>query len=153
MANCCFSFWLESSLRSKAYRNDQLWKTSIESHVVKHIYTYTHTYSTVHTYIHKWTSCMAFTMKYSRTRNRAPTLVVVLRNSLQFWIRNLVERNVRRTRNLRIMAGNHIPYFEALKKMQGLFKSTENHILAWLLHLQLHAPLFRFQKHLNLTWF
>jgi len=37
--------------------------------------------------------------------------------------------------------------------MQGLFKSTENHILAWLLHLQLHAPLFRFQKHLNLTWF
>ena len=39
--------------------------------------------------------------------------------------------------------------------MQGLFKSTENHILAWLLHLQLklHAPLFRFQKHLHLTWF
>ena len=33
--------------------------------------------------------------------------------------------------------------------MQGLFKSTENHILAWLLHLQLRAPLFRFQKHLN----
>jgi len=93
------------------------------------------------------------TMKHSRTRNRAPTLVVVLRNSLQFRIRNLVERNVRRTRNLRITAGNHIPYFEALKKMQGLFKSTENHILAWLLHLQLHAPLFRFQKHLNLTWF
>ena len=30
----------------------------------------------------------------------------------------------------------HIPYFEALKKMQGLFKSTENHILAWLLHLK-----------------
>ena len=26
--------------------------------------------------------------------------------------------------------------------MQGLFKSTENHILACLLHLQLHAPLF-----------
>ena len=92
------------------------------------------------------------TMKDSRTRNRAPTLVV-LRNSLQFRIRNLVERNVRRTRNLRITAGNHIPYFEALKKMQGLFKNTENHILAWLLHLQLHAPLFRFQKHLNLTWF
>ena len=60
-----------------------------------------------------------------------------------------VERNVRHTRNSRITAGNHIPYFEALKKMQGLFKSTENHILACLLHLQLHAPLFRFQKHLN----
>ena len=49
---------------SKQYRNDQLWKTSIESHVEKHIYTYTHAYSTVHTYIHtyihKWTSCMAF---------------------------------------------------------------------------------------------
>ena len=91
------------------------------------------------------------TMKHSRTRNRAPTLVVVSRNSLQFRIRNLVERNlnVRRTRNLRITAGNHIPYFEALKKLQGLFKSTENHILAWLLHLQLHAPLFRFQKHLH----
>ena len=56
------------------------------------------------------------------------------------------EWNVRRTRNSRITAGNHIPYFEALKKMQGLFKSTE-------LHLQLHGPLFRFQKHLHLTWF
>jgi len=93
------------------------------------------------------------TMKHSRTRNKAPTLVVVSRDSLQFRIRNLIERNVRRTRNLGITAGNHIPYFEALKKMQGLFKSTENHILAWLLHLQLHAPLFRFQKHLHLTWF
>ena len=97
------------------------------------------------------------TMKHSRTRSRAPTLVVVLimRNSLQFRIRELVERNVRRTRNLRIiaLARNHIPYFEALKKMQGLFKSTENHILVCLLHLQLHAPLFRIQKHLHLTWF
>ena len=72
------------------------------------------------------------TMEHSRTRNRAPTLVVVSRNPLQFWIQNLVERNLNvwRTRNLRITAGNHIPYFEALKKMQGLFKSTENHILA-----------------------
>ena len=41
-----------------------------------------------------------------------------------------VERNIRRIQSLRITAGNHIPYFEALKKMQGLFKSTENHILA-----------------------
>ena len=64
-----------------------------------------------------------------------------------------VERNIRRNRNSRITAGNHSPYFEAFKKMQGLFKSTENHILACLLHLQLHAPLFRFQKHLHLTWF
>ena len=73
------------------------------------------------------------TMKHSRTRNRAPTLIVVSRNPLPFWIRNLVERNLNvwRTRNLRITAGNHIPYFEALKKMQGIFKSTENHIY-WL---------------------
>jgi len=68
---------------SKAYRNDQLWKTSVESHLVKHTYihtcihTYIHTYihthihtifhptfrlhpPYIHTYIHKWTSCMAF---------------------------------------------------------------------------------------------
>jgi len=42
---------------SKAYRNDQLWKKSVESHLVKHIYT---VHTRMHTYIHKWTSCMAF---------------------------------------------------------------------------------------------
>ena len=70
-----------------------------------------------------------------------------------FGFEIFVERNVRRTRNSRKTAVNHSPYFEALKKMQALCKSTENHILACLLHLQLHAPLFRFEKHLHLTWF
>ena len=83
-----------------------------------------------------------------------PRLLLLFRGiPFNFEFEIFVERNVRRTRNSRITAGNHSPYFEAFKKMQGLFKSTENHILACLLHLQLHAPLFRFQKHLHLTWF
>ena len=49
--------------------------------------------------------------------------------------------------------GNASPYFEVKKKKHGLFKSTENHLLACSLHLHLNAPLIRFKKHLHLTWF
>ena len=114
------------------------------------IYIHTH----MHTYIHKWTCCMAFKLWNTVELIIGPRPLLLFRGiPLNFEFKIFVEQNVRCTQNLRITAGNHIPYFEALKKMQGLFKSPENRILACLLHLQLHAPLFRFQKHLHLTWF
>ena len=137
---------------SKAYRNDQLWKTSVESHFVKHIYT---VHTRMHTYIHKWTSCMAFKLWNTVELVIGPRPSLLFREipfNFEFEISSNGTSDVLEI-NLRITAGNHIPYFEALKKMQGLFKSTENHILAMLLHLQLHGLLFRFQKHLHLTWF
>ena len=51
------------------------------------------------------------------------------------------------------LVGNKCLYFEAQKKQHGLFKSTENLILACLLQLHLDALLIRFKKHLRLTWF
>ena len=63
-----------------------------------------------------------------------------------------VEASIARAKSA-ISAGIQCPYFEAQKKQHGLFKSTENHILACSLHLHLNAPLIRFKKHLHLTWF
>ena len=106
-----------------------------------YIHTCIHTY--IHTYIHKWTSCMAFKLWNTVELVIGPRPSLLFREiPFNFEFEIFVERNVRCIWNSRITAGNHIPYFEALKKMQGLFKSTENHILACLLHLQLHAPLF-----------
>ena len=50
-------------------------------------------------------------------------------------------------------AENSCPYFDTNKSKLGLLKSTDKCILATLLHLQLHAPVLCFEKHLHLTKF
>ena len=99
-------YYVSGHSGSKQYRNDQLWKTSVESHLVKHIHTYTHAY--IHTYIHKWTSCMALNFKLWKTVE----LVIGPRSSLlfrgipfNFKFEIFVERNVRCIRNSRITTG------------------------------------------------
>ena len=79
-------------------------------------------------------------------------------NSLRSWSsvpRMLQPSSKLQSRQLKQQnsAGNQCPYFEVKKKQHGLFKSTENHILACSLHCQLNAPLIRFQKHLHLICF
>ena len=51
----------------------------------------------------------------------------------------------------KITAENSCPHFDTYKSKLGLLKSTGKYILALLLHLQLHAPLLCFEKHLHLT--
>ena len=91
-----------------------------------------------HTLATQWNSLPGNSL---RSRSSVPRM---LQPSSKLRSRRLKQQN---------SAGNQCPYFEGKKKQHGLFKSTENHILACSLHCQLNAPLIRFQKHLHLIWF